>query len=99
MENKLRVQRWLANYDMKIIEIVNEEIDILNEMDKEEWLAGLCLIQDDAAEENNNYLTLKDNLSNLIGDINSEVKELKKTLRFQKTAKSGKLEMNTLKKA
>ena len=68
-------------------------------MDKEEWLAGLCLIQDDAAEENNNYLTLKDNLSSLIGDINSEVKELKKTLRFQKTAKSGKLEMNTLKKA
>ena len=82
MENKLRVQRWLANYDRKVIEIVQDEIDIMREMEKEELLAGLCLIQDNAADEHQNYLAERENLNALIGTITSEVKELKKTLRF-----------------
>ena len=82
MENKLRVQRWLANYDKKVFEIVQEEIDILNEMHREEALAGLCLIQDNAQEEQANFFAERENLNELIGTINKEVKELKKTLKF-----------------
>ena len=97
LENKLRVERWMANFDKKVFEIVQDEIDVLQEMEKEEKLAGLCLIQDDAQEEHNNFLNERENLNSLIGTINKEVKELKKTLKFQKTQKSGKLEMSILK--
>ena len=51
-------------------------------MEREEMLAGLCLIQDNAADEHQNYLAERENLNALIGTITSEVKELKKTLRF-----------------
>ena len=82
MENKLRVQRWMANYDKKVFEIVQEEIDLLNEMQREEALAGLCLIQDNAQEEQTNFFAERENFNELIGTINKEVKELKKTLKF-----------------
>lgn len=69
MENKLKVQRWLENYDKKVFEIVQDEIDILNELDKEEKLAGLCLIQDNAMDEHKNFLADRDDLNALIGTI------------------------------
>ena len=66
-------------------------------MDKEEKLAGLCMIQDDAIDEHNNYLAEKGVLDNLIKSINQDVKHLKKTLKFDKGAKSGKLSQTLLK--
>ena len=51
MENQLRVARWMSNYDTKIKEIVEEEESLIEEMNKEEMLAGLCLMQDDAVGE------------------------------------------------
>ena len=82
MENQLKVARWLGNYEQKTFEIIQEEIDIINEMAEEEMLAGLCLIQEDALEEDKAFLLEKLQLTDLIQNITSEVKELKKTLKF-----------------
>lgn len=95
-ENKQKVKRWLGNYEKKTIEIIQEEIDILAEMQEEETLAGLALIQDDAMEEHNNYLDAKEQLNDLILTINTEVRDLKRTLRQRANEKSGKLDMTEL---
>lgn len=44
MENQLKVARWMNDYDQISKEIIQEEIDVLAEMEREEKLAGLCLI-------------------------------------------------------
>lgn len=56
-------------------------------MNKEEMLAGLCLIQDDAIDEHNSYLIERGELDDLILTIRSEVNDLKKTLKATKSAK------------
>lgn len=37
-------------------------------------MAALCLIQDDAVDEENAYLIQRENMDNLISTINQEVK-------------------------
>ena len=64
----------MGNYEQKTVEIIETEIDLINEMEREENLAALCLIQDDAVDEENAYLIQRENMDILISTINQEVK-------------------------
>ena len=64
---------------------MEEEEAILDELQKEEMLAGLCLIQDDAVGQHYKHLEDKEALDNLIRTINTEVTDLKRTLKAVKT--------------
>jgi len=56
----------MGNYDQKTVEIIETEIDLINEMETEERMAALCLMQDDAIDEENTYLIQRENLDHLI---------------------------------
>ncbi len=77
----MRVARWLNNFENRDFEVHEENIDLIEELEQEET-AALALIQDDALEEQNNLNIEKEALDSLIATINTEVTELKKTLKF-----------------
>ena len=44
LENQLKVTRWMSNYDNKTNEIIQDEVAILEDMEKEEMMAGLLMM-------------------------------------------------------
>ena len=60
----------MSNYDNTVKEIIQEEIDVFQELENEELLAGLVLMQDEVVEQVAKLDGQKAELMELVDEVN-----------------------------
>ena len=70
----------MSNYDNTVKEIIQEEIDVFQELENEELLAGLVLMQDEVVEQVAKLDGQKAELMELVDEVNEQTTQIRKQL-------------------
>ena len=68
----------MSNYDNTVKEIIQEEIDVFQELENEELLAGLVLMQDEVVEQVAKLDGQKAELMELVDEVNEQTTQIRK---------------------
>ena len=85
LQEKLRFERWMANYEATVKEIIQEEVDLLEEMEHEEQLAAMALIQDEVADHERDYNAEVEEVQKLLAEAGTEAQSIRQKLEEGKS--------------